>query len=117
MLRKTLAIRRVKSLLSGVIISAAIGVSPSYAQDMTAGSIMERMGAEERNAYLSGVIEGLAYARYAKDGKQTDGMACIYEWFYQAEGTRRKIHQAFERFADYTPGAVLAAMVEKECGV
>lgn len=85
------------------------------ATDLTAGVVMEKMSAEERNAYLAGVAEGLAYARYLDDGKKTDGMRCIYEWFYK-DGTRVKIHDAFERFSDYLPGAVMAAMVEKECG-
>ena len=83
---------------------------------MTAGSVMEKMSVEERAAYFAGVIEGLAYARYAKDGKQTEGMACIYNWYYRTNGTLRKIYVAFDRFPDYTPGAVMAAMAEKECG-
>lgn len=83
---------------------------------MTAGSVMEKMGLEERAAYLAGVIEGLAYARYAKDGRQTDGMGCIYDWYCRTDGALRKIYAALDRFSDYTPGAVLAAMIEKECG-
>ena len=86
------------------------------AQDFTAGVVMEKMSAVERSAYLAGVVEGLAYARYAKDGKQTSGMKCIYAWFYEGDGTLQKIHSAFNRFKDYLPGAVIAAMVERECG-
>lgn len=84
------------------------------ATDFTAGIVMTKMSAEERNAYLAGVTEGLAYARYMTEGKGTGGMKCIYEWFYKA-GTRAKIHDAFDRFPDYLPGAVMAAMIEKEC--
>lgn len=86
------------------------------ATDFTAGIVMEKMKPDERVLYLSGVVEGLAYARYAKDGKNTDGMKCIYDWFYERDGTVSKIYSAFERFSDYLPGAVVAAMVEKECG-
>lgn len=86
------------------------------ATDFTAGVVMEKMTSEQRSAYLAGVVEGLAYARYAKDGKQTDGMKCIYDWFYEKEDTLQKIHAAFDRFKDYLPGAVIAAMVAKECG-
>lgn len=78
---------------------------------------MEKMTAVERAAYLAGVIEGLAYARYEAEGKVTGGgMRCIYQWFYQGDDTLRKIHAAFERFKDYTPGAVIAAMIKRECG-
>jgi hypothetical protein len=86
------------------------------ATDFTAGIVMEKMNEKERYTYLAGVVEGLAYARYAKDGKKTDGMKCIYDWFYDSKGTVAKIESAFQRFNDYLPGAVLAAMVEKECG-
>lgn len=77
---------------------------------------MEKMTAEQRSSYIAGIIEGLAYARYAKDGKAEPGMKCIYQWLYEKEGTQRKIYAAFNNFKDYLPGAVIAAMVENECG-
>lgn len=86
------------------------------ATDFTAGVVMEKMSSLERAAYLAGVVEGLAYARYVRDGKADQGMKCIYQWFYEKEGTVKKIHAAFDHFKDYLPGAVIAAMVEKECG-
>lgn len=86
------------------------------ATDLTAGVVMEKMTSEQRSSYIAGIIEGLAYARYAKNGKADQGMKCIYQWFYEKDGTLRKIHAAFDRFKDYLPGAVIAAMIEKECG-
>ncbi|SMD14995.1 hypothetical protein SAMN05880593_12712 [Rhizobium sp. RU36D] len=74
------------------------------------------MSPDEQVLYISGVVEGLAYARYANDNKATDGMKCIYDWFYQKDGTLLKIQSAFDNFKDYLPGAVIAAMVAKECG-
>lgn len=76
---------------------------------------MTKMDEKQRYTFLAGVAEGLAYARYAKEGKGTGGMKCIYEWFYR-DGTIPKIYSALERFSDYLPGAVMAAMIEKECG-
>ena len=86
------------------------------ATDFTAGIVMEKMDEKQRYAYLAGVVEGLAYARYVKDGKQTGGMKCVYNWFYEGDRTVEKIYSAFRRFDDYLPGAVMAAMLEKECG-
>ena len=86
------------------------------ARPCTAGVVMEKMDDKERNAYLAGVVEGLAYSRYARDGKKTEGMKCIYDWFYEKKDTHQKIYVAFRRFQDYLPGAVMAAMAEKECG-
>lgn len=73
------------------------------------------MDGVQRSAYLAGVVEGLAYARYRQDGEATTGMGCIYRWFCQRKETLRDIHAAFERFADHSPGAVIAAMIRKEC--
>lgn len=84
------------------------------ATDFTAGVVMTKMNEKERYTFLAGVAEGLAYARYASDGKTTEGMRCVYDWFYK-DGTMPKIYSAFERFSDYLPGAVMAAMIEKEC--
>ena len=86
------------------------------AEDITAGSVMTKLKGEERYAFLAGVTEGLAYGRYVRDGKTTLGMACIYKWFYETDSTVAKIHSAFERFGNHTPGAVMAALAEKECG-
>jgi hypothetical protein len=36
----------------------------------------EKMTEEQRYAYLAGLAEGLAYAHYASDHKQTDAMQC-----------------------------------------
>ena len=86
------------------------------AQEMTAGVILEKMEPKEQVSYMAGIIEGLAYARYEKDGKKTEGMGCIYQWFHNNDKTLGKIDAAFRRFKDYPPGAVIAAMVKKECG-
>jgi hypothetical protein len=43
-------------------------------------------------------------------------MRCVYDWFYEKDGRTQEILDTFKRFSDYLPGAVIAAMVEKECG-
>lgn len=86
------------------------------ATDFRASRVLNDMSTVERAAYLAGVVEGFAYARYTKDGKQADGMTCIYDWFYQNDETPQAILTVFKRFPDYTPGAIIAAMLEKECG-
>jgi hypothetical protein len=90
----------------------------AQAEDFTAGFVMENMDRPERYTYVSGIIEGLAYARYVADGKQAGlGMRCIYEWFYDDSTHRQEtIYAAFERFPDHTPGAIVAALAEQECG-
>jgi hypothetical protein len=95
---------------------ATTGVTPSMAQTMTAGVAAEKMNAEQFHAYIAGIVEGLAYARFQADGKQPAGMQCIYGWFY--DGTSKPIDRvlvAFGQFKDYPPAAVVNVMVKKEC--
>jgi hypothetical protein len=83
---------------------------------LDAKAVMNKMGHEERGGYLAGIVEGLAYARYVVDGKQTNGMNCIYDWFYKDETSLPSIIDAFDKFPDHYPGAIMAALVKKKCG-
>lgn len=62
-------------------------------------------------------IDGLAYARYKKEGKRADGgMKCIYDWFYNDGKTARQIILAFNKFKKHTPNAIVSAMIAQKCG-
>lgn len=88
----------------------------AFADDFTAGVVMEKMEPSDRYSFMAGVVEGLAHSRMVKDGGAVSGARCIYQWFYDRSATLGEITQAFEYFKDEMPGAVMAAMVEKECG-
>ena len=107
-----------KKTIRNTLMATPFMLSPfgANATDFTAGIVVEKMDAKQRYSFVAGIIEGLAYARYAKDGKRTEGMKCVYDFLYEKEGATEKIYAAFDRFKDYLPGAVIAAMVEKECG-
>jgi hypothetical protein len=77
---------------------------------------MDKMEAGQRASYVAGVVEGLAYARYARDGKKIESMECIYDWFYEKPDTLNLIYAAFGRYPDFTPGAIIGALVNKSCG-
>ncbi|MEO1193319.1 MAG: hypothetical protein AAFY02_16270 [Pseudomonadota bacterium] len=106
------------------LVSAAVmlGATSAQADEMSAGSVLERMSFEDRFVFMAGIIEGLAYARYKSDGNQTDGMGCIYDWFYGQDDTSERakasfqIEEAFARYPDHTPGAVVGALVTMRCG-
>lgn len=117
MLKKVIA-RKVRKTAAGMAVClASLPLVPAeaQAQDMTAGVIMEKMPSNERYPFVAGIVEGLAYARYARDNKQVAGMGCIYKWFYGKQDRIQDVYQAFNRFKDHTPGAIVAAMVAKEC--
>lgn len=99
-----------------IALAVVLTSGPAFALDFTAGIVEEKLTGAERYAFMSGVAEGLAYSRYLKDGsKQTDGMACVYRWFY-TDGTAKKIDEAFGKFPDYMPAPIMLAMSKEECG-
>lgn len=102
-------------ITSGLLIVAA---APAAATDLTAGVIAERMSTDERVAYISGVVEGLAYARFLRDRPDETGMQCIYDWFYVEGngGSWERIDAWFERHQDQTVGVLLHVLIKKECG-
>lgn len=89
---------------------------PAAATDLTASVVMEKMEAGQRSSYVAGVVEGLAYARFSRDGKKTEGMKCIYDWFYEKPETLKLIYAAFGQYPGYTPGAIIGALAKKSCG-
>lgn len=102
------------------IVPAALATlclaAPAEATDFSAKAVMEKMQANERFPYIAGVIEGLAYSRFVRDGKKTEGMGCIYDWFYEKHETINLIYAAFGQYPDYTPAAVINALAKKACG-
>ena len=76
---------------------------------------MQKMGTEERFAFVAGVVEGLAMSRFTQDGKKPEGMKCIFDWFYENPKTVENIYAAFTRYPDYPPGTVVDVMARKTC--
>lgn len=95
---------------------SVLSVQPAIASDFTAEKVMKEMTADQRGAYVAGVVEGLAVARYMKDGKAREGMNCIYGWYYGDKETIHVIYAAFDRYASYTPGAVIDVLAKQKCG-
>jgi hypothetical protein len=92
------------------------GLSNAYAEDMTAGVVMEKMEPADRFTFMVGVIEGLANARYVQDGKDPKGRACIYNWFHaDAKKAMGKLEEAMRRYPDAMPGQIAASLTGRAC--
>lgn len=89
--------------------------APANAQPMTAKSLSEKMSAGEYTAYVFGMVEGLAYARYIKDGKKPEGRSCIRGWLKEKD-TAQKIDAAFRRYPDSSPADIIGTLVAVKCG-
>lgn len=77
---------------------------------------MSKMDGKERFAFVSGVVEGLAMARFIRDGKKPEGMKCIFDWFYKEPATIDTVYAAFQRYPDYPPGTVVDLLAKRKCG-
>ncbi|MFN3170700.1 MAG: hypothetical protein ACE37E_08405 [Hyphomicrobiales bacterium] len=101
---------------AALVTSAAITALPVAAETaMTAGVIAERMPQEDRFPYAAGLVEGIAFGRYQMGGQDVASMTCIFDWFYDGDGMTLLVFEAFERFPDYTAGAVVAALTNRAC--
>lgn len=105
--------RNVKRLAAAALLLA--GPSAAAEGDLNAGYVVQQMNPDDRYPYVMGIVEGISFARYMRDGKKVDGMRCIYEWAMR-EGTVLKVYEAFAAFPEYAPAAVVTSMAEKECG-
>ena len=111
-----------KTLTAALILSGA-AVREALATDFTADVVMEKMDANDRYPYISGIVEGLAYARFQHDNehlegdkKTTVGMKCIYDWFYEKQHALDLIYLAFGKYPTYTPGAIISNLIKQDCG-
>jgi hypothetical protein len=91
-----------------------LGCAAAHAEDLNAGAVMNLMTSEQRSAYLQGIVEGMAFSRFQQDGNEA-GMQCMYKFYYDGNAGKLAILDAFDRFPDHTPGALMAALLEKEC--
>lgn len=69
-----------------------------------------------REELATGEVEGLAIARYNKDGKQKQGMKCIYDWFYESKQIAITVEAAFSKYPKYPPGSIVDVLAKQKCG-
>jgi hypothetical protein len=95
----------------------AIPANDVWAKEgFTAGKVVKELNPSQLYLYMTGIVEGLAYSRYIKDGQNTEGMNCIYSWFYDDKDMAYTITAAFEKYPDHLPGTIVAALAKQKCG-
>jgi len=79
--------------------------------------VLSKMSQDRRHGYISGVVDGLADARWLTDRPNGTGMQCIYDWYYGG-GTEKwaLITQWLERHLDKPVDALMYVLINKECG-
>ncbi len=95
----------------------ALVAHSAYVDDLNASAVLNKMNSDQRHGYISGVVEGLAYARFLRDRPNETGMKCIYDWYYTGKIKKwLKIEAWFKRHPDKPVGALLYVLTKKECG-
>jgi len=115
--RKSLRLRKYSHFSAIMLVAAAFLSSGKEAAALTADDVLNKMGADERFSYVSGVIDGLAYARWLSDRPDDTGMQCIYSWYYNGEAAKHQLIDTwFERHLDMPVDALLYVLIKRECG-
>lgn len=100
-----------------MIVAGGLSAVANDATALTANEVMNNMKDGERFAYVSGIVDGLAYARWLRDQPDSTGTKCIYGWYYSGqEENRILVLDWFERHPDKHADQLMYVLIKKECG-
>jgi hypothetical protein len=106
-----------KSIAACGAIILPLMVPAAQAEDFTAGYVLREFDEKQMSAFLSGMVEGLAQARYEREGNDPAAAVCIYDWYYEGgEDTILEIYGAFAEHSRSAPAAVVSALANRKCG-
>jgi hypothetical protein len=98
-----------------VIVALMLGAASTPAAALTAEDVTKKMSSDERHAYLSGLIDMLAYQIAAAGDR--DKSACITDTFHRQhmEETWTKLHQVLDQYADKRPEVLVSVLARQLC--
>lgn len=114
--RKALKLSKYLPNSAIIWVSAMAGFAGIDANAQTAGDVLNRMTDDERFAYVTGVIEGLAAARWAAEQPDSSGMACIYDWYFADNDEKRLLILTWlENNPEQRVGFLMHVLTQREC--
>lgn len=114
---KVLNLRKYQQLSLIILVCIISFSGAARAKNLNADFVLKEMSTDERVGYISGVVEGLAYARFLRDRPSEKGMNCVYGWYGNGGAKQwKQIQSWFERHPDKPVGALLYVLIKKECG-
>lgn len=101
--------------LAGSVLFA--GLAAEDAQALTAGEALKNMNDDQWFGYVSGVVDGLATARWLVERPDPSGMQCIYDWYTKRPPRKviAEVEQWFERHPSQQAGILLHVLIDEEC--
>ncbi len=110
---------QLKIAQTAVFAACLLGASlaSDRAEALTAGDVLENLNDDQWFGYVSGLLDGLATARWLAERPDSSGMRCIYEWYTArpAEQTIAEIEQWFGRHPEQQAGLLLHVLIAEEC--
>lgn len=108
----------IRVALGAIAITASALFNPQVSKaDTFTGADLLKWSEASQVAYLQNAI---IMAMTVSSRMSETHAACISEWFFEADGFRdarlADLNGAIEKYADYHPGGVIVAIVERECG-
>jgi hypothetical protein len=95
------------------VVLAAFAV-PVYA--ITAGDVLDRMGADQRSGYLTGAVDMAMYLASAQE-KNNAKAECIMNWYYGKNGPGpRDVIATFDRYPDRPAIGLIKLLIDRHCG-
>ena len=104
------------------VFAIILGMNLCYANineanALTGGEILTKLDTDAQYHYVSGILQGLGYARFLRDKPNQAGIKCIQQWLSKDSTARWKIaEQWLEHHGGKPAGTIIYAMVSKECG-
>ena len=116
--KNALKLTTYSSFSAMILASVAFLAGGKDADALTAKEMTDNMSNDAQFAYISGVVDGLAFARWLADGKEDTGMACIYDWYLGDDQSARLNAQLdwFEANPDQQVSTLMYALIREECG-
>jgi len=104
--------------ISAIVTALMFGfASGDRAHALTGDDILTKLDTDAQYQYITGVLEGLGYARFLKDKPDQTGIKCIQTWFNDNPTERWDIvKQWLEQHKEKPVGVIVYAMVSKDCG-
>lgn len=105
-------------MFKGILLAfLLLNISQAYADKFLTGrTILAELEPQERYLMITGIVQGLGYARFLRDKPDETGLICISSWFFDGDDRTGEIERLFSKFPDYPPSVVVWTLVKKECG-
>lgn len=84
---------------------------PAHA--ITAGDVLDRMTAKERQGYISGAAEMLAYT--LSEAGQREKSACVVKFYFEGEQGREHLIAVFANHRDLPAAGMVQTLANRYC--